>query len=392
MTAQARAAPGPAAGESPLRSVLIVGTGLVGTSIGMALRAAEIDVQLADRDPAARDLACALDAGRAWVPGTAVDHAVLAVPPAAVADTLVALQRNGAASTYSDCASVKARPQAEIEAVGADARRFCGGHPIAGRERSGPAAGRVDLFVGRSWVLTPSPATSARALGHARAVAHACGAAVTVMQPEAHDRALARVSHVPQLVASLLAARMLDDDSGAAGLAGQGLRDTTRIAASDPALWSDIVARNPGPVAAVLDELLRDLQGLRAALADAGADAGVDADVDPGADAAIRSAVRNVLARGNAGRARLPGKHGALASRFTVVPVVVTDAPGTLARLFADCAEAGVNVEDLHLEHAPGRPRGVAEVLVDPASAARLAERLTARGWSVHLPDPATAL
>jgi prephenate dehydrogenase len=364
---------------------------MVGTSIALALRGAGVDVQLADRDPAARDLACALDAGRPWVPGSGVDHAVLAVPPGAVAGVLVALQRTGEAATYSDCASVKARPQQEIEALGADASIFCGGHPIAGRERSGPAAGREDLFVGRSWVLAPSRATGARALADARSVAQACGAEVTVMLPELHDRALARVSHVPQLVASMLAARMLDDDTGAAALAGQGLRDTTRIAASDPALWSDIVARNPGPVAAVLDELLADLQRLRTALAPPGRGP-LGGAGKPGGDEALRSAVLDLVARGNAGRARLPGKHGALGSRFTVVPVVVADAPGTLARLLADCTEAGVNVEDLHLEHAPGRPRGVAEVLVEPDSAARLAQRLTDRGWSVHLPDPAAAL
>lgn len=377
-------------GGAPPRRVLVVGAGLIGTSVALALRAAGLAVWLADRDPARRDLACALDAGVPWQEGMTVDHAVLAVPPGSVADVLVALQKADAAATYSDCASVKLRPQLDIEASGAGASSFCGAHPIAGRERPGAAGARSDLFVGRAWVVTPGPATSGQALADAIGVATACGAAVTVMPPDLHDQALARVSHVPQLVASLLAARLLDDHVGAAELAGQGLRDTTRIAGSDPALWADIVASNAGPVAAVLAELAHDLERLRAALPspvatpqprDAG-EAGPD-DVL----AAVRGAVLDVVSRGNAGRARLPGKHGALGSSYTVVPVVVEDEPGTLARLFADCAASGINVEDVHLEHAPGRARGVAEVLVAPAHAATLAERLTASGWSVHLPE-----
>ena len=375
-------------GGAPPRRVLVVGAGLIGTSVALALRAAGVAVWLADRDPARRDLACALDAGTPWREGMSVDHAVLAVPPGAVADVLVALQKAEAARTYSDCASVKLRPQLEVEAIGASASSFCGAHPIAGRERPGAAGARSDLFVGRAWVVTPSPATSERALSDAVGVATACGATVTVMPPDLHDQALARVSHVPQLVASLLAARLLDDHVGAAELAGQGLRDTTRIAGSDPALWADIVASNAGPVATVLDELARDLERLRAALP-AGDGPQPVGGGDPPHDvlAAVRGAVLDVVSRGNAGRARLPGKHGALGSSYTVVPVVVEDEPGTLARLFADCAASGINVEDVHLEHAPGRARGVAEVLVAPASAATLAERLTASGWSVHLPE-----
>jgi prephenate dehydrogenase len=376
-------------GGTPPGRVLVVGAGLIGTSVALALRSAGVSVWLADRDPARRDLACALDAGVPWQEGLRVDHAVLAVPPGAVAEVLVALQKADAAATYSDCASVKLRPQVEVESVGAEVSSFCGAHPVAGRERPGAAGARSDLFVGRAWVVTPSPATSAQALGDAMGVATACGASVTVMPPDVHDQALARVSHVPQLVASLLAARLLDDHVGAAELAGQGLRDTTRIAASDPALWADIVASNAGPVAAVLDELARDLERLRAALPAGngpqpvgGGDAAPDEVL-----AAVRGAVRDVVSRGNAGRARLPGKHGALGSSYTSVPVVVEDEPGTLARLFADCAASGVNVEDVHLEHAPGRARGVAEVLVAPAHAATLAERLAASGWRVHLPE-----
>ena len=377
MTSGAPGAPAAAPTPGP-RTVLVVGAGLVGTSVALALRRAGERVLLDDRDRARRDLAVALDAGEAWA-GERVDHAVVAVPPSVVPVVLAGLQQREVAATYTDCASVKSTPQREVESSGMDAGSFCGGHPIAGRERSGPAAARDDLFVGRAWVLTPTEETRWEALEQARATALACGASVTVMAPQAHDRALARVSHVPQLVASLLAARLLDDAEGAAGLAGQGMRDTTRIAGSDPALWADIVARNAGPVAAVLDELRHDLDRLRDALDPARSGRAGD-------DTPLRDAVTDLLRRGNEGRARLPGKHGGLASPFAVVPVVVADEPGTLARLFSDCAATGISVEDLHLEHATGRPRGVAELLVQPEHAVRLAERLAERGWSVHLP------
>lgn len=356
------------------RQVGIVGAGLIGASIGMALRAAGCPVLLRDIDDERVALAARLGAGQPWPTGQRVDHLVVAVPPRDTAAVLHAAQREQLAGTYSDVSSVKVRVYADAAAAGADLTSFCGAHPMAGGERNGPVAARADLFAGRAWVLCPSADTAVRALADARAIAEHCRATPVELAAEAHDEAVAAVSHVPQLVASLLAARLVDLPEASVGLAGQGLRDMLRIASSHPQLWAEVVAANAAPVRAVLAGLAADLAGLRAAL-----DQATDARPEPAG-----AAVTDLLARGNAGRARLPGKHGSRAT-FTAVAVVVDDRPGTLARLFADVAEIGVNVEDLGLEHALGRPVGVAEVLVAPAAAARLLTELTTRGWPAHL-------
>jgi len=186
------------------------------------------------------------------------------------------------------------------------------------------------------------------------------------------------VSHLPQLAASLVAARLRDLDDAALGLAGPGVRDVTRIAASDPALWTSILAANALAVRSVLMEVRSDLDGVIAALTDAALATGPE-DVAPGA----LSTIARAISAGNAGVARIPGKHGGAQRAYSVVSVLVPDSPGELARLLGDVGAAGVNLEDLQIEHAAGRPVGVAEISVLPGSAEHLHTELTARGWRV---------
>jgi prephenate dehydrogenase len=361
-----------------LRSVLVAGTGLMGTSAALALRAHGVEVYLADRDPRAARLAADLGAGRDESPPGQVDLAIIAVPPTAVARVLCEFQHRAVAASYTDLASTKSGPQHEVEAFGCQADRFVGGHPLAGRERSGPGAARADLFEGRPWVLTPSAATDAATLARARELATLSGATPVVMTPEDHDRAVALVSHAPQLIASLVAARLLPATDEAVHLAGQGIRDVTRIAASDPGLWQEILGSNAAAVAEVLDALAADLTSAVAALREAAASSEAEQR------AAALGPVVDALRRGNAGRARIPGKHGQPPAAYSVVPVVVSDQPGQLAQLFADAGAAGVNIEDVAIEHSPGQPVGYVELFVRPAVAGDLAAGLTARGWAVH--------
>ena len=163
-------------------------------------------------------------------------------------------------------------------------------------------------------------------------------------------------------------------------LAGQGLRDVTRIAGSDPALWAQILAANAGPVARVLRELRDDLDGVLAALE---ALAGEPAGRRDGPAVGARGAVARAVADGNLGRERIPGKHGGVPARYAVVTVVIPDEPGALGRVFADIAAAGTNVEELALEHAPGRAVGLLEVSVLPAVREHLEAALSASGWHV---------
>lgn len=355
-----------------LGRVLIIGTGLIGTSVGLAMRERGVAVWLHDRDAASVRLAADLGAGVPWADQGQADLAVLAVPPEAVPAALLDAQRLDAAAVYTDVASVKARPMAGAEAAGCDMAAFVGGHPLGGRERSGPAAARADLFLGRPWALCPAATTKADATEAATALARACGAEPIVLSADDHDRAVALVSHAPHMVASAMAARLRDADSAALALAGQGLRDVTRIAAGDAGLWTGILTANAGPVAEVLHDVAADLALVARAL-QAAASGGPDAPD-----------VAEVLRRGNAGRARVPGKRGRPAPSYAIVPVVIPDRPGELARLFEAAGECGVNIEDVAIEHSPGLPVGVAELSVRPEVAAALAERLRAQGWSVH--------
>jgi prephenate dehydrogenase len=379
-----------------LDRAVVVGTGLIGTSVALALTTSGVTTYLTDSDPAVARQAADLGAGIALGPDEQVepvDLAVLAVPPAYVARVLADQQRRGTARAFTDVASVKARPQRELEALGCDPGSFVGGHPLAGRERSGPGAARADLFEGRPWVLTPSRQTSGATLERARELATLCGAVPVLMGADEHDHAVALVSHAPHLVSSLMAARLVQADEDAVGLAGQGVRDVTRIAAGDSRLWTDILSANAAAVADVLEALAGDLTaavaGLRAIADSAPADRPADRASNPAADRAAGAAevtapLVEVLERGNAGHARIPGKHGAPPARYAVVPVVIPDRPGALAALFAQAGEADVNIEDVAIEHSPGQPVGLVELSVQPPAADRLVSELRRRGWTVH--------
>ncbi|RBQ20421.1 prephenate dehydrogenase [Spongiactinospora rosea] len=367
---------------SPLDSVLVVGTGLIGTSVALALREHDVEVRLADLDPGSVRLASELGAGLPWSPGEggpAFDLAVIAVPPQYVAAELLSLQRQGVARHYTDVASVKALPLAEAGRLGCDLASFVAGHPLAGRERSGPAAARADLFLGRPWAYCPAPETSPAAVETLLGLIKLCGAEAVRVAAEEHDRAVAVVSHAPHVTAAAVAARLAEAPETALGLAGQGVRDVTRIAAGDPALWTGILSGNALPVAKVLEAVAADIAAAAAALRrTAGADV-----PDAGAEAGMPW-VTALLERGVTGTERIPGKHGGPASVYANVQVIVGDRPGELARLFQVAKEAGVNIEDVRLEHTPGLPLGAAELSVQPQAADTLIGALRAHGW--HIP------
>ncbi|MET9111450.1 prephenate dehydrogenase, partial [Streptomyces zhihengii] len=319
----------------------------------------------------------ALGAGTDEPPEGRVDLAVVAVPPAHVAATLAEVIKADAARGYLDVASVKGGPRRELEATGTDLSAYIGSHPMSGKERSGPLAASADLFEGRPWVLTPTRETDTEVLNLALELVALCRAVPVVMDADAHDRAVALVSHTPQLVSSMVAARLREADETAVRLCGQGIRDVTRIAASDPRMWVDILSANPGPVADVLagvasdlEETVRSLRSLQAA------------------DAAERSAgaagIEDVLRRGNAGRARVPGKHGAAPASYETVAVLISDQPGELARIFADAGRVGVNIEDVRIEHATGQQAGVVQLMVEPSAAPVLSASLRERGWALR--------
>ena len=373
-----------------MRTAAVIGTGLIGTSVALALARRGVQVYLDDRDEANLKTAASLGAGESALPAEAVDLLVVAVPPGYVASTLADAQRRGLARAYTDVASVKAGPQRQAVGQGIDPASYIGGHPLAGRERSGPLMARADLFEGRPWVLTPTADTSRDALNRALELISLCGAVPVVMDAVDHDRAVALISHAPHLVSSLMAARLENASEDAARVAGTGVRDVTRIAAGDPVLWEEILTANAAAVADVLDEYAADLAGVIASLRSLAVDEdAADSSVtgssgfEPGDTTASKQLV-DLLRRGNAGQARIPGKHGAPRAAWGAVPVVISDAPGELARLFAAAGAAGVNIEDLRIEHSPGKAVGLVTLQVAPEAADSLAAQLIERGWTVQ--------
>lgn len=353
-------------------NILIVGAGLLGASLGLALTGRGHTTWLRDSSPHAAGLARDLGAGNIWTSDQAdPDLVIVATPPDVAGDVI-----NDSLATFphaivTDVASVKSVIASEVTR---HRDRYIGSHPMAGRERSGAIASDSDLFVGRPWVVVPTEETTPAAISMIRQIALDVGALPLDMNARAHDDAVARVSHVPQLVSSLLAARLTRASAQALGLSGQGVRDVTRLAHSDPALWSAIIAGNAGPVNVVLREIADDLGHLIASID----------DLDPLADnySGI-STVAGLIEAGNIGVSRIPGKHGGAPERYATLIVLVPDKPGELGRLMTDIGDIGANIEDLSLEHSVHQPFGRASVAVLPTIVGDLAEQLQQRGWNV---------
>lgn len=349
--------------------VHVVGVGLLGASVGLGLRARGVDVTLADVSRSQLHLALDYGAGRLPVDADAPALVVVCVPPDLTASVVAAELAAHPEAVVTDVASVKAAVLAELEADGVDVSRYVGSHPLAGRERGGAVSARSDLFVGNPWVVCARSELSRSTIGIVEALILDLQATPVEMGTAAHDAAVALVSHTPQVISSLMAGRLVGAGESALRLCGQGLRDVTRIAASGPGLWTQILGANAAPIADILRAFRDDLDAVLTALGDPAA---------PGA----RRAVAEALDSGNTGVARIPGKHGQ-DRRFAALVVMVDDTPGELGRLFTEMGEIGVNLEDLRLEHSPGAQFGLAEIAVLPEVKARAIDDLAARGWRV---------
>ncbi|MDN6527478.1 MAG: prephenate dehydrogenase [Brevibacterium sp.] len=360
----------------------IIGTGLLGASLGLALSAQNYQVSLEDTSPTAQQLAADLGAGRVLNTTSAGDapnysaideetHIVgVATPPDVAAPTIAAALSTYSNATVTDVASVKTRLLESVRELVApsDLDRYIGCHPMAGREKSGAIAARSDLFTARPWVICSDEDTPRSRLGEVVTVAEATGASVIHLDPRIHDAAVAKVSHVPQVIASLVASQLRHAPLDEVALAGQGLRDVTRIAASDPRLWTQILAGNSEEVRSVLLDLRTELDEVITAL-----------ELGPGSTGALAKAI----ALGNEGHDRIPGKHGQAPTKYAVVTILVPDTPGTLAILFKDIGDLNINVEDFRMDHAPGQKLGIVDVSVVPATQQELEIGLLSKGWQI---------
>jgi len=354
--------------KSSLRHVRIVGSGLVGSSIGLALRAHGLAVTMIDRNSAAQALAIDLMGGAAALPSkeTPVDLVLIATPASSIIEVIREELSMNLNSTFMDVASIKSRPKNEVLESGLLSSRFLPSHPMAGREIGGPESARADLFQGCIWAYDPA-GVDEHSLSLGLELITLCGGSPLSIASGEHDQAVALSSHLPQVVSTLLARRLIDADASHLDLAGGGLRDTTRIAASSAALWSEILSSNSIALQPLLSQLQYDLAQL------------IENLDDP-------AFLIDFMQGGNNGRARIPGKHGGASRSYSYLPVVIEDKPGQLAALFEECAQAGVNVEDLTIEHSPEQFTGLITLALSSDDATKLFTHLKVNGWKVHAP------
>ena len=339
----------------------LVGTGLIGGSIGLALRRAGWHVTGSDRDAARAAQAMAVGAVDAIGVDPSAEITFVATPVGAIAGAAKAALAAGP-GVVTDVGGVKERVVADVMHP-----RFIGGHPMAGSEQEGVEGSDADLFVGATWVLTPTPDTDPQAYALVHAVVASLGADVVAVEPARHDALVAVVSHVPHLTAAALmtlAAGQAEQHATVLRLAAGGFRDMTRIAAGHPGIWPDICVNNAGAIISVLDELLTALGGLRAAVA-----------------ASDRDALLDVLQHARVARLNLPGRSAARAEQLVEFRVPVPDRPGVLAEIMTLCSEVGVNVEDFEVAHSLEGDKGVLVVIVDAAARDLLRGALLGRGY-----------
>ena len=345
-----------------LTSARIVGSGLIGTSIGLGLVQRGVQVHMVDSDVKAQSLANDLVGG---VSISNPDLVVLAIPTSQLAAVIREESQLNPQSTFIDVGSVKNEVVLQVETISGLSRRFLPTHPMAGREIGGASSARADLFQGRSWILTPSADVDSVSRQLVLELIEHLGATPIELSALDHDRAVARISHLPQIASSLIAKQLTGTPPEWMELAGQGLRDTTRIAGSDESLWKEIIYSNRNELQQLLVNLQNDLQSM------------IDSLEDP-------QQIARLIAQGRAGKALIPGKHGGKAREYFYLPIVIDDKPGQLGAIFNECAAMNVNVEDLNIEHSPGQLSALITLALSESDAEKLSTHLTSIGWNVH--------
>jgi prephenate dehydrogenase len=264
-----------------------------------------------------------------------------------------------------DVGSVKNEVVLKVQTFSELSRRFLPTHPMAGREIGGASSARADLFQGRSWILTPTQDCLPESKALVIELIETLGATPIELSATDHDAAVAKISHLPQITSSLLAKQLRGTPVEWMELAGQGLRDTTRIAASDEQLWKEIIHSNRAEISELLISLQNDLNQMINSLGEP-------------------AQIAELIAAGRAGKDLIPGKHGGRAREYSYVPIVIDDKPGQLGAIFNECAAMQVNVEDLNIEHSPGQLSALITLSLSSSDAEKLSAHLTSIGWNVH--------
>lgn len=345
--------------------VEIHGSGLIGTSIALALAQLGVEVRMIDSDKRAETLAQEL-VGAVSSDSFTPELVIAAVPISAISSVISTLEERDFNGAFIDVASVKTKVKVEVSISKLSVERFLPTHPMAGREVGGAESARSDLFQGRAWIID-STGVDDDVLEMAKELIAALGADLVDLPVAEHDHAVALISHLPQVIASILAKQLSGNPESWLTLAGSGLRDTTRIAGSDPKLWREIIAANAESIKPLLKNFARDLGEFIEVIGD-------------------ESAVEEMIADGQRGRSAIPGKHGGKVREYVYLPIVIEDKPGQLSAIFNECARANVNIEDLSIEHSPGQETGLITLAISPSDLGKLSDHLSKAGWSVHAP------
>jgi prephenate dehydrogenase len=345
-----------------LGKVRIVGSGLIGTSIGLGLVQRGIAVEMVDSDPSAQALARDLTGGVVVVDP---DLVIFALPTSGLSQVIQNEIAINPQSTFMDVGSVKNEVVLQVKTFSGLSTRFLPTHPMAGREIGGASSARADLFQGRSWILTPEPDCAPESKNIVLELITLLGATPIELSALDHDAAVAKISHLPQIAASLVAKQLAGTPAEWMELAGQGLRDTTRIAGSDEKLWKEIIYSNRAEISELLISLQNDLTQMIKSLDDP-------------------AKIAELIAAGRDGKAMIPGKHGGKAREYSYLPIVIDDKPGQLGAIFNECAAMQVNVEDLNIEHSPGQLSALITLSLSADDAEKLSAHLTLIGWNVH--------
>lgn len=363
--------------------VALVGTGLIGASLGLALSRLPQVRRVVGYDRDAEQLEVALGRGAlheaaasATEAVAGADVVVLAVPvsavPAVAAEVAPALVPG---AIVTDVASVKGSVVAALQTALPPFVHLVGGHPMAGSHETGAAHASAELFVGATYLLTPTTHTDADAYRRLHGLVSSIGARVLAVRPERHDLLVAVTSHLPQLAATTLmnlaAERARDVHGELLLLAAGGFRDATRVAASNPDLWMDICAENRQAIIEVLDDYRERIGALRSVLA-----------------VGDHDGLRHALGDAREARRALPGKETVTGTLVDLL-VPIPDRPGVLAEVTTTVGTTGVNIEDLGIEHAPEGGRGMLRLaVIGPNHAHKARIALEAKGYEVWEQQP----
>lgn len=351
----------------PFQRVRVIGAGLIGTSIALGLKKSGFEISIEDEDPATEAIAQSLIGQSGLVPEP--DLLVIATPIATISTLIKKLGSHYPRATIIDIGGLKSELIAEVEKFPDIASRFCATHPMAGRELSGPLAARGDLFEGRIWIYTPNRFSSEEAVSGAVEMIRALGGKEILLGASEHDAAIAGISHLPQVVSSLLSATLIDISDRDISLAGQGLKDVSRLAGSNPRLWGELLHGNSSALLKFLAIFSSHLTDLSTSL--------LNDDLRK---------TEEILGLGRQNHGRIPGKHGGKRRDYWFLPIVIADKPGQLAKIFDACALVGANVEDLAIEHTPGQESGLVTLALSQGDAMRVFDQLKADGWKAHQP------